>query len=194
MKHKSKLKISILAGLMMVIVQIGLFGADSSRYNYDVKSKTDLDHVTITLINNTKYSLWLTVKEAVKLHRLDIFTEKISNDYDPDDDTSSYPFGKVWIGPGERVSVDNDKEASENGATLFYAMDPDILTYGKVVYLDFKGRKSTASESPDIKVTIKAEPVYIFYDEIFYSAAYLYEWYNYTIIVDSKNDSEKIEM
>lgn len=185
---KSKLKIWLSLALLFITSQVGLMGYDPSRYNYDVTNKPDLRHVTTTLINNTDYSLWLTVNDPAMIQRL-------TTAEGPDESTEDYPFGFSWIKPGAKVVTKSDEKAPENAARLYYAKDPGFFTMGTVVNIDFKGKNSKASQSPDVVVNIHAEPVYMYYPGLL-SEGYIYEWYNYTITVDSKNKktSEKTEI
>lgn len=179
--------------IMSVIIQIASLGAASHRYNYDVKHKTNLNHVTTTLINNTKYSLWLKVEDAKKISRMDELSARITSDPD-DDENTIHPFGKKWLSPKSKNSKRDEKDAPEGKAILFYATDPGFFTLGSRINLNLDGHNSTASGSSDIKVTIEATPAYIFYEETLFSKAYIYEWYNYTIIVDPKDSSGKHDL
>lgn len=120
--------------LTLIISCIGLMTLTQNVLMAAKENVQGCDYIpTVSIENKTKYKLWL--------------------------ETTSWnlPFGKKWILPGEKLSV--NENALNGPGTIYYsdAENPGILLAVPSLQISFSDKASYINSNKDIKVYIKGQ-------------------------------------
>lgn len=173
--------------IVVFFCQINLLAIEKKDKGYQPYQKDEplAEEVTTTLINNSKYSLWVSAEGESLLENI-----RDINDFQP--------FGFKWIQPEKTLEVKSGNSGfAPTGSTHLYFTEiknPNVFTSAPHKDIKLEGVNETYSFK-EFDVKIEAVPVKVWYSRKphFRDTDWTYTFYNYTITVTGKENPTKTE-